>query len=108
MHRIVRDRKKKNSCSEESFYYISSRSSNAFYYSEGIRAHWAIENSLHYVKDVSMNEDSSRIRTKNAPINISTIKNIALNILRKNGYNSIPSAIRLIAHNIPLIKQLIT
>ncbi len=35
---------------EETAYFISSKQSNAFAYNEGIRLHWAIENSLHYVK----------------------------------------------------------
>lgn len=49
---------------------------------DSIRNHWAIENSNHYVKDVSMGEDFSRIR-KN-PGNIATLRSFSLNVLRKN------------------------
>lgn len=105
VHRIV---KEKGKTREELAYFISSRQSNAFFYSEGIRLHWEIENSLHYVKDVTFEEDASKIRTSNAPQNISTIKNIAINILRKNEYNNMAQAMRLVSHNIPLIKTMVT
>jgi predicted transposase YbfD/YdcC len=89
------------------FYLISSREGSATFYLEGIRLHWAIENSLHYVKDVTMNEDASRIRTGSAPQNMSTVKSIALNTLRHHGFKNIASAARKIAHNIPLLKRMI-
>ena len=48
-------------------YYISSLSLNAAQFAQGIRGHWGIENRLHWVKDVVLEEDSSRIRLGNAP-----------------------------------------
>lgn len=104
IHRIINTKGKKT---EETAYFISSKQSNAFAYNEGIRLHWAIENSLHYVKDVTLQEDASKIRTGNAPQNISTIKNISMNILRTNEYDNIAQAMRLIANDIPLIKSMI-
>lgn len=104
IHRIVNTKGNKT---EETAYFISSKQSNAFVYNEGIRLHWAIENSLHYVKDVTLKEDASKIRTGNAPQNISTIKNISINILRKNQYNNMAQAMRLVANDIPLIKSMI-
>ena len=59
-----------------------------FYY-KGIRGHWKIENSLHWVKDVVHKEDKNRIRTGNAPVNCSVISTIAINIHRKAGNWSI-------------------
>jgi hypothetical protein len=44
-------------------YYISLLKTNAFLYAEGIRLHWMIENALPYVKDVTMKEDGSKIRS---------------------------------------------
>lgn len=105
VHRIVKD---KGRTREEFAYFISSRQSNAFFYSQGIRLHWEIENSLHYVKDVTFEEDASKIRTSNAPQNISTIKNIAINILRKNEYENMAQAMRLVSNDICLIKNMIT
>ena len=105
VHRIVREKGKSR---EEYAYFISSRQSNAFLYSQGIRLHWEIENSLHYVKDVTFEEDASKIQTGNAPQNISTIKNIAINILRKNEYKNMAQAMRLVANDISKIKSMIS
>ncbi len=104
IQRIINRKGKKT---EETAYFISSKQSNALAYSEGIRLHWAIENSLHYVKDVTLKEDASKIKTGNAPQNISTIKNISMNILRTNEYDNMAQAMRLVANNIPLIKSMI-
>ena len=40
---------------EETAYFISIKNENAFLYAEGVRSHWAIENTLHWVKDVRLN-----------------------------------------------------
>ena len=55
---------------------------------------------MHYVKDVTFNEDASRIRTRNAPTNFSIIRNISMNALRRMNYNSFPQAIRMVGGNI--------
>lgn len=81
-------------------YYISSTHMTAKEYNKGIRSHWSIENSLHYVKDVTFHEDASRIRTGNAPTNFSIIRNIAINVLRRMNYNSFPQAIRMVGGDI--------
>lgn len=67
----------------ETRYYISSVPANARKMLESVRSHWAIENSLHWVLDMSFNEDQSRIRKKNAPENMAVIKHMALNMIRK-------------------------
>lgn len=104
VHRIVIDKGIK---SEEMAYFISSRNENAIMYSEGIRSHWQIENSLHWVKDVTLREDASKIKKGNAPQNISTIKNICINIFRQNKYEGIAQAIRLVANDIRTLLNLI-
>lgn len=104
VHRICKSKERN---SEEKAYFISSRKSNALLYAEGIRLHWHIENTLHYVKDVTLKEDDSKIRTGSAPQNLSTMKNIALNILRKNYSGRITQTIRMIANNIKELKNLI-
>jgi predicted transposase YbfD/YdcC len=85
---------------EQVAYYISSLSLNAGQFAQGIRGHWGIENRLHWVKDVVLEEDSSRIRLGNAPANLSIIRSLAIAILRNNGYSSITTALRMIAHNL--------
>ena len=46
------------------------------------RAHWSIENRLHWVLDVTFGEDASQIREDPAPQNVSLLKKIVLNRLR--------------------------
>jgi len=47
-----------------------------------VRSHWAIENSLHWVMDMIFRDDECRVRTDHAPANFTTIKHMALNLLR--------------------------
>ena len=71
---------------ENSFYIVNIKL-NAQQANYSIRNHWAIENSNHYVRDIAMCEDFSRIR-KN-PDNIARLRSFALNVLRKNKVNNI-------------------
>jgi predicted transposase YbfD/YdcC len=80
--------------------YISSLISTAQEFASGIRGHWGIENRLHRVKDVVLNEDNSTIRMGNAPANLSIIRAMVLNLLRRNGYPSITIAQRFLSHDI--------
>ncbi len=63
-------------------YYVSTTVLNANEFCKGIRGHWGIENSNHYVRDVSMNEDHSQIR--NNPHIFAKLRSFALNIMRAN------------------------
>ena len=56
-----------------------------------IRSHWGIENQNHYVRDVSMLKDDSRIRTN--PGIFARARSFALNILRANGEKNIADAL---------------
>ncbi len=56
-----------------------------------IRAHWGIENRAHYVRNVTLAEDASRIRTR--PGVMARIRSVALNILRANGVQNISLAL---------------
>lgn len=70
--------------SHERRYYISSLDgTDAKRIAEAIRGHWGIENRLHYVLDVAFAEDQSRVRTGHAAENLSRIRRIALNLLRR-------------------------
>lgn len=66
----------------EQRYFISSLPANAKELAVAIRSHWAIENSLHWVLDVTMGEDLSRVRKDHAPENMAMIRHIVLNLLR--------------------------
>lgn len=48
-----------------------------------VRSHWAIENSLHWVMDMTFRDDECRIRTEHAPANFTTLRHMACNLLRK-------------------------
>jgi predicted transposase YbfD/YdcC len=61
------------------------------------RQHWAIENLLHYPRDVWLQEDASRIRTGQAPKVMASLRNGILNLLRGFGYHSIKKARELFA-----------
>lgn len=59
-----------------------------------IRGHWAIENRLHYVRDVSFGEDASQVRTGSAPQVMAALRNTVLAILRMAGFSNIAAALR--------------
>ena len=84
----------------KSYYISSSESDDAGYFAEGIRGHWYIENKLHYVKDVIMNEDTSGIKDETAACNLSIFRNAAINIVRQKGFDSLKSASIFFASNI--------
>ena len=107
--RVKRKIKKNGKYSEDTAYFISSmKNGSALLYHYGIRSHWHIENSLHWIKDVTMREDASKISIGNAPSILSTLRNGALNIFRKKGMNQIAKATRLVANDIEKLQQLIT
>jgi len=64
-------------------YYISSLPSDPERLLHVVRRHWAIENELHWVLDVAMNEDHSRERKDQAPENLAVLRHIALNLLKQ-------------------------
>jgi predicted transposase YbfD/YdcC len=64
-------------------YYISSLPSNAEKILRSVRKHWSIENKLHWVLDVALNEDHSRVRKDQAPENLAVLRHIALNLLKQ-------------------------
>lgn len=68
----------------ETRYYISSLDSgNVNQMLTAARAHWAIENTLHWTLDMTFREDDSRIRTGNAQQNFSLLRKMALNLLKQ-------------------------
>ncbi len=68
--------------SDETSFYIATILLSAQEFCLAIRNHWGIENRNHYVRDVSLREDHSRIRTN--PHIFAKLRSFALNILRKN------------------------
>jgi predicted transposase YbfD/YdcC len=73
--------------SDETSFYVSTVVLSAQEFCEGIRNHWGIENRNHYVRDVTMGEDKSRIRTN--PHIFARLRSFALNILRANNVENV-------------------
>ena len=65
-------------------YYLLSRPLPAVRFAEIVRAHWHIENRLHWVLDVVLDEDRARARKDHAPENLARLRRFALNVLRAN------------------------
>jgi predicted transposase YbfD/YdcC len=68
-----------------------------------VRGHWTIENKVHYVRDVTFREDSSRVRTGPRPRIIATLRNLAIGLIRQAGYTKIAATIRRIKHDPALL-----
>ena len=57
-------------------------------FARATRAHWDVENSLHWVLDVTFREDDCRIRTGYAPENFNIVRQLAINLLKKESSKS--------------------
>jgi predicted transposase YbfD/YdcC len=67
----------------ETRFYVTSLALLASLIGPYIRDHWAVENSLHWVLDMVFRDDECRLRTDNAPANFTTLKHMALNLIRR-------------------------
>jgi predicted transposase YbfD/YdcC len=68
---------------QETRFYITSLTLPAHQIGPMVRQHWAVENSLHWVLDMVFRDDECRVRTQHAPANFTTLKHMALNLLRR-------------------------
>jgi predicted transposase YbfD/YdcC len=59
-----------------------------------VRGHWHIENKLHWVRDVTYQEDKSQVRTGNAPRVMAALRSLAISLLRLEGHGNIAAANR--------------
>ena len=85
--KIFNPTKKQWHVATECAYHISTTTLSARLFANIIRRHWWIENKNHYVRDVSMNEDASRIRVN--PDRFAILRSFALNILRVNHVSNV-------------------
>jgi len=80
---ITSKREDKNHITEETRYFISSLdATNPHYLGQVIRAHWGVENGLHWVLDYAFDEDSQRMRRGNSAANMAIIRHLTLNLLK--------------------------
>ena len=80
---VKRERQLWNQRTTEVCFYISSLEADATVLAKAIRSHWGIENSLHWVLDVTFNEDHSRMRTGHGPENMGLLRRLCLNLLKR-------------------------
>jgi predicted transposase YbfD/YdcC len=58
------------------------------------RGHWEIENRNHYVRDVTMKEDASQVRTGSAPEVMAALRNVVIGLIRQAGETNVAAALR--------------
>ena len=81
---VTATRESGNKVTDETRYFISSLSANnPAKLEHAVRAHWAIENNLHWVLDIAFDEDSNRTRKGNSAANLAITRHIALNLIKK-------------------------
>lgn len=80
---MVETRVERNGKTEqERRYYLSSAKLDAKTFAHAVRAHWGIENRLHWVLDVVFHDDLARLRTAHGPQNMAIVKHMAMNLVR--------------------------
>jgi predicted transposase YbfD/YdcC len=91
----------------EQHYYLSSLDWSASKFAEAIRGHWLIENRLHWVKDVTLNEDNCIHRGGNAPANWAMVRQFLVSLARMIGTNTLPQALRFMANQLENVCELL-
>ena len=79
---VISRRTVKSQVSEERRHFITSTPPNVALFEKGVRGHWLVENSSHYVLDVSFSEDASRIRRDYSPENMAIVRRLANGLLK--------------------------
>lgn len=64
-----------------------------------VRGHWSIENSLHWVRDVTFDEDRSQVRTGSGPRIMASLRNLAISLFRRCGSSNIAESLRYCSWN---------
>jgi predicted transposase YbfD/YdcC len=80
---VERTREIAGKVEQDTCFYITSLMMLASLLGPLIRSHWTIENNLHWILDMIFRDDECRVRTDHAPANFTTIKHMALNLLRR-------------------------
>ena len=82
VEKITVKRSEGEAASVESRYYLLSQAFPPERFNHIARAHWGIENQLHWVLDVVFNEDQSRNRNENSPDKLALLRKLAPNVAR--------------------------
>lgn len=89
-------------------FYLSSALLDAHAFARAVRAHWGVENRLHWVLDVVFHDDLARLRTGYGPENMAVVKHMAINLVRKaSPTTSLKNRRKLAGWDIAYLKTLI-
>ena len=100
MGKLVHTWTDKGQDKSETSYLISSlpeETTSAAELLQTIRGHWGIENRLHWVRDVTFDEDRSQVRTRSAPQVMAALRNCVIGILHVSRVQNIAAALRTLA-----------
>jgi len=93
----------------EQRYYLGSTTLNAETFARAVRAHWGVENNLHWRLDVVFRDDLARLRTGYGPENMAVVKHMALNLLQQaKPTTSLKNRRKLAAWNLDYLAKLLS
>jgi predicted transposase YbfD/YdcC len=104
----IRQVKPNGKITAEKRYFLSSAPIEDARLAPAIRQHWSIENSLHWVLDVTFQEDASRVRERHACQNLALLRKIAMNLLHNDPEGSVRSKRKQAAWNNEYLAQLLS
>ena len=86
---------------DEIHYYVTSLRTTATALLQHVRDRWSIENSWHWPRDTQLREDAHRYCETNGVRILATLRSLAMNALRLDGFWSITEGLAALAHDIP-------
>lgn len=99
----------KGETTHEAHYFIASGRRGARNIAKALRAHWSIENHLHWQLDVHFGEDNSRIQERNAARNFASMRKLALGVLARHpAEKSIRRKRKMAAHSLDFLAEALT
>jgi predicted transposase YbfD/YdcC len=81
--RVESETERAGKSSTDRRYYLSSAKLSAQQFAAAVRAHWHVENRLHWVMDVVFHDDLMRLRSRNGPANMAALRHMSLNLIRR-------------------------
>jgi predicted transposase YbfD/YdcC len=93
---------------DETIGFISSRALTAEQVATALRAHWCVENNLHWVKDVVFQEDVHTLRKGNAPQVMSFLRGMVISVGNLVGVRSLSETIHNLEKSVPLLGRFVT
>lgn len=91
---------------ELAFYVLSKPINSAAVVAQACQGHWSVENQLHWVKDVNLNEDGMSLRNHNEAANLAYLNNLAINILKTAGHKPSKDTFAKITNNVKELYKL--